>query len=340
MTSGASEDLPATASEWALRLSGDDLQAAERQAFAHWLAGGNDRLREVKQALAVLRISGALRDSEIAHTHLAASLRALRGEPRPAAMSFTTRRTLLAGAASLAAGALFVGVFQPRETSELPILGNSARVATAVGAIEHFNLSDSSSLTVGASSAVQMGFTGAQREVSLYRGKAFFEVAHNAERPFIVKAGSHQVVVTGTKFNVSYNGAKDQLEVAVVEGSVNVAATQGASPAAVERLTKGAVTLFPSSLPAIARKLTPQQAAAWRTGVLYFDDTELDDLLLDVNGYLPKPLVLAGADLSSLTLTAQLPAGDTQAVFFVLREVLGIEARELPDRWELSKAQQ
>jgi transmembrane sensor len=353
MRSEEPEDLPATASEWALRLSGDELSAPERHAFAQWLAGGSDRLREVKQAQAVLRISSTLQNSEIAHAHLNESLRALRGgfssetaAPFPTRRAFfptrraffPTRRALVAGAASLAAGALFMAVFQRRRTSGPAVLANDARVATAVGAIERFNLSDRSSLTVGARSSFQIAFTNEDREISLHQGKAFFEVTHNAERPFVVKAGSHQVVATGTTFNVSYNQTKDQLEVAVVEGTVNVGTMHGASTAANERVPAGAVTLFPASRPGISRKLTPSQAAAWRTGDLYFDDAELDDILLDVNGYLPKPLVLADGDLSHLTLAAQLPAGDARATLFVLREVLGIDSRELPDHWELFKA--
>ena len=340
MKFGAPEDAPATASEWALRLNKGDLPAHERRAFADWLAGDKDRLREVDEAQAVLRVSGALRDSGIARAHLNESLRAIEAASRSVtAPRFPARRALVAGAASLAAGSVFAAVFQRHGPSGPPVLGNDAKVATAVGAIEHFNLSDRSFLTVGASSSFQMAFTDAQREISLHRGKAFFEVAHNTERPFVVKAGSHQVVGTGTTFNVSYNQAKDQLEVAVVEGAVNVGIMHGASTTANERVPAGAVTLFPASRPGISRKLTPSQASAWRTGDLYFDDAELDDILLDVNGYLPKPLVLTGDDLSQLTLAAQLPAGDTRATLFVLREVLDIDSRELPDRWELFKAE-
>lgn len=328
--------LPATASEWALRLSEGELTPSERHAFAQWLAGGNDRLRQVKEAQAVLRISGALRDSESARLHLNQSLPALgAGITAATPPLFSRRRALVAGAASLAAGAAFLTMFQPR--SGPPPLDNNAKVATAVGAIERFNLSDRSALTLGASSAVQMAFTDEQREISLHKGKAFFEVVHRDARPFVVKAGSHQVVVTGTMFNASYNQAKDQLEVAVVEGSVNVGAAN--RPSAAERLDIGDVTLFQSGTPRVSRKITADQAAAWRTGVLYFDDATLDDLVLDINGYLPKPLVVESANLSHLTLTAQLPAGDTQAAIVVLREVLGLEVRELPDRWELSKAE-
>ena len=330
--------LPATASEWALRLREGELTPSERHAFAQWLAGGNDRLRHVKEAQAVLRISGALRDSESARLHLNRSLQALgAGVPAATPPRFSRRRALaaVAAAASLAAGVAFITMFQPR--SGPPPLDNNAKVATAVGAIERFNLSDRSSLTLGASSAVQMTFTDEQREISLHKGKAFFEVVHRDARPFVVKAGSHQVVVTGTKFNASYNQAKDQLEVAVVEGSVNVGAAD--RPSAGERLDIGDVTLFQSGTPRASRKITADQASAWRTGVLYFDEAELDDLVADINGYLPKPLVVEGTDLSNLTLTAQLPAGDTQAAIVVLREALGLEARELPDRWELSKAE-
>jgi hypothetical protein len=56
------------------------LTVHERQTFEYWLDGDNERRREIDEARAVLRVSGALRDSPIARAHLHQSLRAIDAE--------------------------------------------------------------------------------------------------------------------------------------------------------------------------------------------------------------------------------------------------------------------
>jgi len=58
------------------------------------------------------------------------------------------------------------------------------------------------------------------RQVTLH-GEAFFEVAKNPEKPFIIDAGNAEVKVLGTKFNVRSSDAKNTIVVAVQEGKVS-----------------------------------------------------------------------------------------------------------------------
>jgi transmembrane sensor len=61
-------------------------------------------------------------------------------------------------------------------------------------------------------------FSQPQRQVTL-KGEAFFEVAHNAQKPFVINAGQAQVKVLGTSFNVkAYPGA--DIEVTIATGKV------------------------------------------------------------------------------------------------------------------------
>lgn len=64
-------------------------------------------------------------------------------------------------------------------------------------------------------------FTDSIREVAL-EGEAFFEVAKNAQKPFLVNAGSVQTRVLGTAFNVRAYPQQQIVEVALVEGKVRV----------------------------------------------------------------------------------------------------------------------
>ena len=82
MKCGASDDVPTSASEWAIRLYAGALSVQERQTFVDWLNGNSDKLREVEEAQAILRVSAALRDSEIARAHLSESLRSIDAETR------------------------------------------------------------------------------------------------------------------------------------------------------------------------------------------------------------------------------------------------------------------
>ncbi|MEI9987591.1 MAG: FecR domain-containing protein [Aliidongia sp.] len=51
-------------------------------------------------------------------------------------------------------------------------------------------------------SRLKVDFTAPTRHVVLERGEAFFKVAHDANRPFVVEADPRQIVVTGTEFDV------------------------------------------------------------------------------------------------------------------------------------------
>lgn len=65
-------------------------------------------------------------------------------------------------------------------------------------------------------------FNGNQRVVNI-EGEAFFDVAHDTTRPFIVHSGSYSIKVLGTAFNV--NTTKNKLEVTVARGKVKVETT-------------------------------------------------------------------------------------------------------------------
>ncbi len=64
-------------------------------------------------------------------------------------------------------------------------------------------------------------FVGSTRQVEL-TGEAYFEVSHNASKPFFVKAGDAEVKVLGTKFNISSYTDEEYIATTLVEGSVEV----------------------------------------------------------------------------------------------------------------------
>src|SRR5690606_27572020 len=70
---------------------------------------------------------------------------------------------------------------------------------------------------------IVVDFSSATRSVFIDSGEAYFEVAHDAARPFVVHAGGGTITAVGTAFNV--HSVLGRVSVAVVEGAVNVQST-------------------------------------------------------------------------------------------------------------------
>ena len=96
--------------------------------------------------------------------------------------------------------------------------GSSFR--TAIGAITAVPMSDGSKVTLNTDSQIHIAVTGHERRINLGRGEAFFEVAKDPNRPFVVVAGHCRVVAVGTQFSVWREA--DEVRVVVTEGRVRV----------------------------------------------------------------------------------------------------------------------
>jgi transmembrane sensor len=94
---------------------------------------------------------------------------------------------------------------------------------------ESIRLSDGSKIYLAANSTFQYPekFNGEERNVSLLKGNAFFEVAKDKQHPFIIESGEIKTKVVGTSFHIQFS--KSKCEVIVVTGKVNVSNKKGES---------------------------------------------------------------------------------------------------------------
>lgn len=88
----------------------------------------------------------------------------------------------------------------------------------------HF-LPDGSKVYLNAESSISYiaDFDGSLREIQL-KGEAYFEVAKNPDKPFVVLSGNLSTTALGTAFNVKAFKDSDQSEIALTSGSVRVEA--------------------------------------------------------------------------------------------------------------------
>jgi transmembrane sensor len=169
--------------------------------------------------------------------------------------------------------------------------------------------------------------TKTQRTVWLDKGEAFFEVAHDAQRPFIVMVAGHRVTDIGTKFLIRHDPAR--LEVAVVEGKVGFDSSDPASRAQPLQLTAGDVLVATPHAITVKAKREEDLATelGWRRGMLIFHHTTLAEAAAEFNRYNGHQLVV-GDNASSLTINGVFPKNDVPAFIRLTQAVLKLHAED------------
>lgn len=135
--------------------------------------------------------------------------------------------------------------------------------------IVELTLTDGTKVVMNAASAITFPtvFAGKERKVSI-TGEAYFEVAHDKSKPFIVSKGDAQVEVLGTHFNVNAYDDEEAINVTLLQGSVRVTALN----------KKQNLILKPGQMARITSKLellpdvNINEVMAWKEGKFRFGD--------------------------------------------------------------------
>jgi transmembrane sensor len=245
------------------------------------------------------------------------------------------RRPLIALAASLLAGAALAAC--------LMLVHSGDGYATPIGGTASIPLRDGSNITLNTASKIRVAVTGTERRVELEQGEAYFDVAKDRSRPFIVIAGNQRVVAIGTRFSVLRE--KDDVRVVVTEGKVRFEPTSaplnfgpGSERPAAPLLAAGAIARASDS--AVLVETKPLQRAeeilSWRSGYLTFDETTLADAVAEFDRYNTRKIYIQDPGVAALRINGKFRATNAAAFIRVLRDGFGIRAQESEGRIVLS----
>jgi transmembrane sensor len=213
--------------------------------------------------------------------------------------------------ARLAAGIAFVAIVAALAWSVL----RQPSYTTAVGQQQIFTLEDGTRVSLNTNSKLRVAYRAHERRLVLERGEGLFEVAKEADRPFIVESGEQQVTALGTTFIMR----KDlhALAVTLIEGKVAVARQRSSADRADAALT--AVILAPGQRVIVRDDAKPaldtpalQTVTAWRRGEVIFDDASLRDAAAEINRYGTVRVVLATPALAQLRVSGVFGTRDPQ----------------------------
>ena len=245
---------------WFVRLQSGDATATDRAEHQRWLAEDPSHPREYAKLASLWSDLDGVADPRVRPVCLDARAR-----------SPLRRRSFLVGGA-MAAGVAGLAVHHmlPDWLSDF---------STGTGEQRTVSLSDGSVVNLDADTSITLAYDDQFRRIRLLHGRAFFDVAKDAARPFVVEAASGSTTALGTRFVV--HEWADTVTVSVEESAVSVVA-----PDQTRVVIKAGenVSYARGGLGAIEGS-DVDTATAWRRGKLIFEDRPLRQVIADVNRY-------------------------------------------------------
>lgn len=323
-------DLEDVAAEWFYRLDdakGEDHAAVERR-FRQWLDTDPRHAEAFANVSAAWDVIGqhaaapeivTLRQAALADARFAAQTRWKPSQiPR---WGITAVAGYAAAALLLAGGYYYFSHIQPA----------GKQYTTQIGQREALTLADNSHVDIDADSAVSIALRRDMRLIHLERGQAYFQVAHDRKRPFIVEVNGQQVIATGTAFNVE--AIHGGLRVTLVEGHVVVRAAPDSGTADAEqgtiiaKLSPGdQLSDVSGGIASLDHSANLLSITAWRQGKLIFNNDRLSDIVTRMKHYSTTEIVITDPSIANLRVSGVFNAGDIPALVDALQRFFPIEA--------------
>ena len=216
--------------------------------------------------------------------------------------------TILAAAIAVGGAWLVLSNRHEPQIAELPASSSKHKLA------------DGTRVTLMDGATMDARFNSSERRVLLFGGRARFEVAHDASRPFVVEGGGAETVALGTIFEMDLLNPRLP-RVALVQGSVEVRRVQSKK---VLRLKPGETAEVPLEGP----RIMTGPAALMLVTLIEVDEAPVRQILEHANRTNAVPIHLADPALGELRITGRFDLKDPLALARQLAAALNLEVEE------------
>ena len=337
----------AEASAWFVEFRTGEMTAGERTRFYEWLRRSPEHIQaylEVAEGWAELPtsdpehrldIQGLIERARTDHDENVVTL-----PSRPLTSGKRRSLTLTAWAAALAGVTFAIGL------AWWVYVSQADKYRTGVGEQRTVRLLDGSKIELNALSSVRVSLSNSVLDVDLIEGQAFFHVAKDSARPFLVHSDGTTVRAVGTQFDV-YRKSTGTV-VTVLEGRVAVAQTRGpevtgqagAVPPAQVFLIAGEQVTVPVQH-GMEERPQPKQtdvavATAWVQKRLVFEETPLAEVAEEFNRYNTRHLLIVDPKLRTMGISGVYSSTDPDSLLGFLRAQPNIQLTESPGEIRVS----
>lgn len=158
-------------------------------------------------------------------------------------------------------------------------------------------------------------------------GEAYFEVAKQKDKPFIVKTKEQDVEALGTKFNVTVYPTDSLLTTTLLEGSILLTTPSLVKPAILKPNEQ--FVFNRNSRSAVLHKVDASQFVAWTTGYYYFPEQSLEAILYRLSHIYGVTFSVNSKDLNQRTFTGTFYRGQS------VKDIMEIIHLSIPIRYKI-----
>jgi len=306
------------AQEWFVRLQSFAPSNTAYAAFERWIAA--DPLHaDAYRAVKAIWLRAGVVTEDTALDDILQEARRLPPEPTLVRRAWPT---------VAAAACLVLALWSSHELQRASRDAPAVTYATATGEQRSVYLKDGSIVLLDTRSELQVLYKQHERRLRLLSGQADFQVAHDAERPFVVQAGGSAITATGTRFQVRLGegvGMVTLLQGRVIVDSVPEAQRLNGNTHSGEQriaLQPGERLAFgPDGGLGMRKSLTDTELAqvhGWLEGTLVVREWPLSRLLEEMNRYTEVPYRLQDPGLGELLVSGSFRPDDRESFLLSL----------------------
>jgi transmembrane sensor len=195
------------------------------------------------------------------------------------------------------------------------------RLSTGRGQTYPLLLSDGSRVTLNSESSISfpVAFTGDVREVKV-AGEVFFEVVHDASKPFKVKAGDMELQVLGTSFNVNAYADENAVKATLVEGSVQVkkgVQKKIIKPGQQAQVLRDEITIT---------EVDVDKITAWKQGLFRFKEDKLSEAMKNIARWYNVDVMFEG-NAANVDVSGNISRSANLSELIKLLAIIDVQAR-------------
>lgn len=347
-----------TARHWFVRIQDEDIDIEEINQWQNWLDAAPQNAAAYEKVVAAWEASDAIitdtvwsgleksadndeDDSYDGDISVAKHLEAVASKKASTPFWQKSARLLSLTAALVTISLVTINEYYNRSSLDEALISTTAETFIRTNRAEHHTakMSDGSLIEVGAMSRVSVDYTPTERSIWLEEGEAFFEVASDADRPFIVSTPLGNVTAIGTAFNVKLSN--DRIVVTVTEGEVKMnvprenatISSDGVESSFVAAgITAGEAVLYTENAGLEIEHTAPlKENIAWRNKNLGYRTETLKYVISDLQRYSNLKFKIADPRVASMQYSGTVRPDKVDKWLKALPEVFPIEIYTIND---------
>lgn len=277
----------------------NELSSEEAKAFEHWIESNPENIEKLNEYKAVWESTNNYQKGFNPDVHKALAIVHKSAGITQMQKSRSGFATILK-VASVAA--IIIGIigltyyYNHLNTNKIVVL------SSGINEVKEIVLPDSSHVWLNENSTLQVAnaFTKKQRKVTL-KGEAYFEIKRDESKPFIIRTGNTFIEILGTSFNIKMDTISGNVSVIVHSGKVAFYSSISKSGKSILNPTDEGI-FYGANSKIIRSSNLNINYLAWKTGILTFNDTPLNEVCFELSKHYKKSVKTA-TPVSNKSLT-------------------------------------